>query len=286
MKKAAVFILLGQSNAVGHGVPMEKRDRITAPLKNVFGLHRRDNQAFGLKKLAWSGYTSDGMNLGETQDHTWSVANCLAKQWQAEIDGGNPRDLPDLYIVHIAIGAQGVSEEYMWYPDREKKLVPGVLFTADISLFPFAMEIFSLLAPDFAQRELEPEIIGLHWRGGEEDMHLRKEDMARVSGIYARMLNDFSCVLNDPPILLHRIIAADRAADLDPSGNMLARMHDINGIFADMAEKFEHVSVFDPCQAPQYIPGIRGNGVFIEDAIHFTPEVNRWVAAEILRTYR
>ena len=68
--KKAVFILLGQSNAVGHGIPMEEKDRITTPLKNVFGLHRRENQRFDLQKLIWSGYESGGMNLAEEQDHT------------------------------------------------------------------------------------------------------------------------------------------------------------------------------------------------------------------------
>ena len=88
-KKAAVFILLGQSNAVGHGVPMEEKDKIKAPLKNVFGLSRKDNQSFGNEKLLWSGYLSAGMNLAEEQDDTYSVANCLASLWQKHIDEGN-----------------------------------------------------------------------------------------------------------------------------------------------------------------------------------------------------
>ena len=45
-KKAAVFMLLGQSNAVGHGVPMEEKDIISVPLKNVYGLSRKKNQSF------------------------------------------------------------------------------------------------------------------------------------------------------------------------------------------------------------------------------------------------
>ena len=114
--KKAVFILLGQSNATGHGIPMAPEDRIETPLKNVFGLHRDHNQSFETQKLTWSGYTSEGMNLAETQDHTYSVANCLAGKWQKAIDGG--KTLPDLYIVQIAIGAQGVREGYMWHPDR------------------------------------------------------------------------------------------------------------------------------------------------------------------------
>jgi len=38
--KSAVFILLGQSNAVGHKLPMAEIGKIYEPLKNVFGLKR------------------------------------------------------------------------------------------------------------------------------------------------------------------------------------------------------------------------------------------------------
>ena len=44
-RKAAVFILLGQSNAVGHAIPMAEEDVISTPLKNVFGLSREKNQS-------------------------------------------------------------------------------------------------------------------------------------------------------------------------------------------------------------------------------------------------
>ena len=77
--KAVVFILLGQSNAVEHDVPMTEEDKITEPMKNVFGLSRKFNQSFENTELKWSGYTSFGISLGEEQDDTYSLANCLAK---------------------------------------------------------------------------------------------------------------------------------------------------------------------------------------------------------------
>ena len=85
-KKAAVFIILGQSNAVGHALPMKEEDKIPSPLKNVFGLDRKDNQSFDNKALVWSGYTSFGMNLAEEQDNTYSVTNCLARVPQCMSD--------------------------------------------------------------------------------------------------------------------------------------------------------------------------------------------------------
>ena len=79
--RAAVFILIGQSNAVGHGVPMESDDKICRPLKNVFGLKRETNQSFENDKLYWSRYTSDGMNLAEEQDDTYySRGNTYSKE--------------------------------------------------------------------------------------------------------------------------------------------------------------------------------------------------------------
>ena len=173
--KAAVFVLLGQSNAVGHGIPMREEDRIKVPMENVFGLCRDFNQSFENTELKWSGYTSFGMNLAEEQDNTYSIANCLAALWQNHIDSGNVLGLPDLYIIQIAIGAQGVTDGYMWHPDREKKLVPGKLGTVDISLFPFCEHIFGLLDDSFSKMNIDYDIIGLHWRGGENDVTATNE---------------------------------------------------------------------------------------------------------------
>jgi hypothetical protein len=80
MKKIAVFMLFGQSNAVGHAMPMDEKDYINVPLKNVFGLNRDPNQSYDITELKFTGYTSFGMNLAETQDNTYSVANCLARR--------------------------------------------------------------------------------------------------------------------------------------------------------------------------------------------------------------
>ena len=285
-RKAAVFILLGQSNAVGHGIPMKEEEQNHVPMKNVFGLHREQNQSFHNAALRWQGYTSCGMNLAEQQDDTWSVANCLAREWQAHIDAGNAAGLPDLHIVHIAIGAQGVTEEYMWHPAREEKLIPGKLGEVDISLFPYCRHIFSLLDASFRELEKDYEILGLHWRGGENDMtaelsHLEQQ----LEPIYAELFGTFNDLLDSPPTVLHRIVCPDRANDLDPSGKMLERMHYINSVFEALQNRFDNISVFDVRRAPQYVPDIRGNGLFGEDVVHFTPEVNFWVAQQILAEY-
>jgi len=286
MKKAAVFILLGQSNAVGHGVPMQEEDKIKTPLKNVFGLDRAQNQSFDTTSLVWSGYKSGGMNLGETQDDTYSVANCLAQLWQDAIDNGE--SLPDLHIVQIAIGSQGVTEKYMWYPKREKKLVPGKLKTADISLYPFTVHILSLLAESLQKLGKEPEYIGLHWRGGENDASIREEELQSVlKSIYDEIFSGFSHAIGQTvPVIIHRLAMPDRCLMLDPSGESLKSMHYINTVFDTLSAENENISIFDVTKAPHFVSNVRGNGIFIEDFVHFTPETNAWVAAEILRNYK
>jgi hypothetical protein len=285
-KKAAVFILLGQSNAVGHGIPMKEEDKIYKPLKNVFGLSRKDNQSFANSELIWSGYTSFDMNLAEEQDNTYSVVNCLATLWQNHIDSGNVSGLPDLYIIQIAIGAQGVTDGYMWHPDREKKLVPGKLGTVDISLFPFCEHIFSLLHDSFSKMNIDYDIIGLHWRGGENDVTATNEYLTQnLEKIYTRIFGEFNRLLGEPPIVLHRIVCPDRMNDMDPTGRQLENMKYINEVFENLQKSYKNISVFDPRTAPQYIPDVRGNGLFIEDAVHFIPEVNMWIAENVLKKY-
>ncbi len=284
-KQAAVFILLGQSNAVGHGVPMNETDIIKEPLKNVYGLHRDFNQSFDNKELVWSKYTSFGMNLAEEQDNTYSVANCLAKEWQKSIDNGNEQNLPDLYIIQIAIGAQGVSNNYMWYPEREKRLVPGKLGTVDISLFPFCEHIFSLLEDSFAKRNIDYDIIGLHWRGGENDVDATDEQLENLQNIYIKIFDSFNSILNNPPIVLHRLACPDRMNDLDPTGKFFNNMNYINSVFESLCEKYQNMLIFDVRRAPQFTPDVRGNGLFIDDMAHFTSDVNKWVAQTILKEF-
>lgn len=285
-KKAAVIIFLGQSNAVGHGIPMEEKDVINTPLKNVFGLSRKDNQSFDVKELVWSGYTSFGMNLAEEQDNTYSVVNCLASLWQKHIDSGNAWGLPDLHIIQIAIGAQGVTDGYMWNPEREIKLIPGKLGVVDISLFPFCKHIFGLVRNSFSKLNKDYEIIGLHWRGGENDVTATKEDlMQNLEKIYTNIFGEFNRILGEPKTVLHRLVCPDRMNDMDPTGQHLENMNYINTVFEKLQKNHNNISVFDPRVAPQYIPGVRGNGLFIKDAVHFTPEVNMWIAENIMKNY-
>lgn len=284
-KKNAVFIMLGQSNAVGYATLMPKNDRIETPLKNVFGLTRENNLSFEGGSLVWTPYTSAGTILGEENDHTYSVSNCLAKLWQNEIDEG--KTLPDLYIITIAIGAQGVTKEYMWNPERPPKLVPGPLGVVDVSLSPFANHIFSLLDDSFRKTGKEYEIIGLHWRGGEEDMCVLKHELEReLKQTYNELLGKFYDSLGTvPPVVLHKIVCDKRVMEIDPSGKRLKNLNYINSVFSQLEKENENISVFDVQRAPYYDSGLPYDGIFKDCDVHFTPETNEWVAKTILARY-
>ena len=282
MKKAAVFILLGQSNATGHNLPMAEQDKIITPLRHVFGLRREDNQAYDNPSLTWSGYTSHGMNLAEEQDHTYSIANCLARQWQDAIDGGQA--LPDLYIVQIAIGAQGVTEHYMWNPGYPQILIPGKLGTVKIALAPFTAHILSLLKDSIRTRGAEPEIMGIHWRGGENDFYAGGEVHQPVlKSLYEQIFGGFYDALGEKaPTVLHKLVCFERTKnELE-----LDNLHFINRVFEELCVKNPNISIFDVRQAPCYIPDVPGNGLFKADFVHFTEEANQWCARYILRQYR
>ncbi|MDD6175439.1 MAG: hypothetical protein PUC59_06740 [Firmicutes bacterium] len=280
--KAAVFILLGQSNAVGRG-RMEEQEQIVVPLKNVYGLDRDPNLSFSEQRLVWSHFRSSGMNLGETADHTGSVSDYLAKLYQEQIDRG--AGLPDLYTVQIAVGSQGVTRRYMWNPEYGKKLIPGALGTVDIALYPFTLHIFQLLADFFRQENKELEVMGIHWIGGENDACEDRGALLPLKSIYCEIFSGFRRILGEVPIILHRLVCADRMNDLDPSGQYLRNMHEINAVFEQLAAADPGIRIFDPTAAPYYIPGIRGNGIFQSDAVHFTKEMNRWKAEKILSDF-
>lgn len=286
-KKAAVFILFGQSNAVGHGIPMEEADIIREPLSNVFGLYREHNQTYDNKPLVWSGYTSYGMNLGEEQDNTYSLANCLAKIWQDEADKRNDPDFPDLYIIHIAIGAQGVSGKYMWNPDRAPVLKPGKLKTVDISLYPLAERVLSELDGSLRGRGLEPDYIGLHWRGGEEDTLVPKEELEGcLEDIYSRLFEGFCrAVGKSIPIVLYRLEIKERTYKADPSGKGEISMNYINEVFEDLAAKNDNITIFDIKKAPHYVADKPDHGIYLGDFVHATPQTNKWIAETIISKY-
>ena len=284
MKKVAVFMLFGQSNAVGHAVPMKDEDIIREPLLNVFGLNRDKNQTFDNTELVFSGYTSHGLNLAETQDNTYSVANCLARRWQNAIDGGE--DLPDLYIIHIAIGSQGLLG--MWSPYREPQIVPGKLGVCKVSMYPLAIHVIKLMNKYFEDRGLLADYVGIHWRGGSQEVRQPTERLER------ELWRDYLVLIRgireavgfDAPVVLHRFPFENHMNKQDPTGQFLYRMNYINDLFDKLAEELPAVSVFDTKRCPFYDPEREDLNMLRHDLIHYSGEANDWVASDILREYK
>ena len=286
MKRVAVFMLFGQSNAVGHAMPMEEKDIISQPLSNVFGLDRKYNQSFDNKELKFTGYTSFGMNLAETQDNTYSVANCLARAWQNDIDNGV--GLPDLYIIHIAIGSQGVTG--MWDPDRAPVIVPGKLGECDVSMYPLSIHVMKLMNKYFEENQLEPDYVGIHWRGGEQETDYPVSELQGfLKDTYLRIFGGMRDTLGAlAPVVFHRFpfdkVMSQR--DKEDGGTRLESMNYINDVFEELAGEMANASVFDVRKCPFYDEYAWDCNIFRWDLIHYQGRTNDWVANEILKEYK
>ncbi len=53
-----------------------------------------------------------------------------------------------------------------------------------------------------------------------------------------------------------------------------------------LAFENENITLFDVRNYPGYISDVRGNGMYMEDVVHYTGETNIWVAGEILKVYK
>ena len=176
----------------------------------------------------------------------------------------------------------------MWYPDREKCLKPGVLGKADISLYPFSRHILSLLKDSFDKKHTDFDIMGLHWRGGEEDTSVQVDLLqGTLEKLYTRMIKDFrEDVGKDFPFVFHTIECKSRLRLNDPTGRQTESMNYINSVFRSLSEQFENVSVFNPETLSVYDADAENSGLYEADLVHFTKEANRLTALRILEDYR
>ncbi len=269
---AAVLIVLGQSNAHGHGTRLQPKQRIIEPLRHVHGLARAENQAYDLADVAWSGFTSYGMNLGETQDHTCCLANYFAIKWQQHIDAGNSLQLPDLYIIQISIGGQGIAayEGYgnMWHMKRQPVLKPGNLFDVDISLYPLTVQILDKAMCNLQRSGKTPRVIGLHWNqwetevdtGGSAILDARENYTSLFTGLREAIGSPFVIYLYQP---LSDVFDDMRGLDV------------IERVFADFAA-FDQFNIMDLRQSQLYNGELDDKGIFQKDGIHYHCRAQQW----------
>ena len=275
---APLLIVMGQSNAHAHATHLNEAEVIRTPLKNVFGLSREYNQYYDLVDVTWSGFRTDGMNLGETQDDTASLANYFAAMWQSAIDGG--RELPDLYIIQISVGGQGIAEFEangwnMWYPLRAPKLKPGPFGTCDISLYPLATEILSLAFMNLIYAGKTPQVIGLHWNQWETEAHTGSKALNEARDNYKNLFWGFFTALGSDetgrgiPLYLYRPLTEN----YEPS-----RVEKLYKLFCEFTDSYSDCRMIDLKASSLYNDTPRTHGIFLDDGIHYRPEAHRYFA--------
>ncbi len=271
---APMLIVLGQSNAHAHGTHLPEAEIIRTPLKNVHGLSREYNQAYGLSDVTWTGFTTSGMNLGETQDDTCCLANYFAAMWQNAIDGG--ADLPDLYVIQISIGAQGVAQfeahgDNMWYAMREPTLKPGVLGEVDISLYPLATEILSLAHINLMMSGKKPQVIGLHWNQWETECYTGSKAMNDAEANYKNLFWGLFTALGSNavgtgiPFYLYRALSEN----FEPS-----RVERMNAILDGFVNTLADCRMIDLRETAVYTDEPRTHGIFADDGVHYLPKAH------------
>lgn len=272
-RDAAVLFISGQSNAHAHGQVMKESDRIVEPLKNVFSLDRNLNQSFDIIDVVWSGYTTEGKNLGETQDNTYSFAFFFAKMWQDAINCGAV--LPELYIVQISIGSQGIVNG-MWNPDKEKIMISGALGTANISLFPWALQVNKLVMLNLKKNERNPFILGWHWIGSEQDVWEggfdQKDFGQQYDYFFDRMLQSMGAPC---PIYLYKLYLERFCEKQGISQHGVAVVND--ALFSQ-CKRHKNVTFIETNQCPYWDVDDPHNGIFAEDDGHYLPKVQKWFA--------
>ena len=274
---APILIVLGQSNAHAHDTHLPENEIVHTPMKNVYGLSREYNQAYGLDDVTWTGFTTNGMNLGETQDDTCCLANVFAKKWQDAIDDG--ADLPDLYVIQISVGGQGMAETVthggnMWYSMRTPVLIPGELGVCNISLYPLATEILALAYMNLMTSGKKPQIIGLHWNQWESeccDRNVVEKAQENFENLFWGMFTALGSNRSgdNVPLYLYRPLC-ETIQD--------SRREHINGLFEYFSRVYSDCKIIDLRDSSLFDDTPYSHGIFLPDLIHYTPEAHRYFA--------
>ena len=272
-KKVAVLFINGQSNAHAHHQYLAEEERIADPMLNVFSLDRNPNQSFDIEDVTWSGFTTEGKNLGESQDHTASMAYHLAKLWQTAIDNGE--HLPDLYIVQISIGSQGIING-MWNRDKEKVITPGPLKTVDISLFPLALHINRLALDNLKKAGKTPGVIGWHWIGSEQEASNRAYEREDAQERYDYFFDSMMASMGgNVPLYLYKLYTEKRCVQL---GLPEEAVKEINKLLLSQSNRFPNVTMVKTENCPLWDAEHPHLGIFAEDNVHYLAGVHKWFA--------
>lgn len=275
--EVGVLIVMGQSNAEGWGQWLPDASRVGVSLPNVYGLSRSGAGNLGAigNAVTWEKYSIKNFNLGDNYDSisgkgygSYHLVGEFSQMWQDYVKS-YPGELPDLYVIHIAWGAQGFVHSdapyNYWSPEAN-------------TLFPLAKRVISQGMASIIQKGKTPRVIGLHWNQWETEASKRTfknamEAEAGFRGYLAHFRSLFSGVA--PPTYLYQ-----------PRAEIYDRTYTeyIKSAFAFMSAKGnpDNYHLIDAASSPFFNPAVRRNfGIFAPtDNVHYTGPVQQWFAQQ------
>lgn len=266
---AAVLYIFGQSNAHAHEQRLENDELVRYGLKHVFTLDNRIDRSLDNKNVTWRQYNSEFNNLGEVQNGTATLAHYTALEWERRIEGG--QRLPDLYIVQISAGGQGIIND-MWTPDMDKTISDDR--KAPVPLYHLAMHIDELVYDDLKKRFKNPISIGLHWIGSESDA---LEKASKKSDFRRRYDFFFDTIISslgfECPIYLYRTVCKNCLECRNGLEN-------VNNIFDEYTRIYKNCSIVSASASPFWDENADDLGIFA-DGIHYRAYVQKWFSDKL-----
>ncbi|MEQ1964849.1 hypothetical protein ABLB69_17120 [Xenorhabdus khoisanae] len=284
---APLFIVLGQSNSYGHGTELPPHERIIQSLSNVFTLSLPEVYDINFSTINWTGLTSFGnANIGApaglprgNQDHPYNAANRFAKFWQIHINQGNALGLPDLYVILMGWGGQGMyldnPPDNRWAPERNPQDVE--------SLYPRAIRTLRLAVQSLHKMGKNPRILAIHWNQWEAETEILAAAKASEMN-FTRIITGISDTIGSRYIPWRLYYPLSVAFDPLNTSYVNEAIEDI--IAADP----KYRTLIDARNSPNYTGIASDYGVFLHDEMHYDGTTQTWFAQQewelILSGYR
>ena len=187
--------------------------------------------------------------------------------------------MPDLYIVQLSVGSQGIING-MWNRDKERVIKPGILGEADISLLPLALYIQSLALKNLRESGKNPEVIGWHWLGCEQEVwyeaYLREDFKERYDYHFDVMRKSMG---GDVPTYLYKVVVR---GGLERFELPLEAENYINAEIERQANRFG-AKLIDPRNSPYWDSNDNlYYGILASDRAHYVPKLQEWFADEFM----
>ncbi|MFE2722606.1 discoidin domain-containing protein [Kitasatospora sp. NPDC059327] len=281
---APVLIVLGQSNAEGWTAPIQDTADVAQcrAFGHVKGLRRTNNRVTGAESATWSPYTCVGNNLGQEYagGRNYNVASATALRWERAVTAGAA--LPDLHVIHVAWGAQGIQEtdgtNNRWWPDRDPTDIE--------SLFPLAVNTITNGLRALREAGKQPRVIGIHWNQWEAEAGARSTISAdHIQQAFLKVLEPLRTITGaaTAPVFLYRprtshYDAMSKAHITEALTGLAARPAPNPYRLLDAAEATSATGV------PLYDPAIPKYFGIYKDGIHYTRAVHEWFADQQWKT--